>query len=240
MATPTRNVRWGFVTVNSATALTTGTTAPTIGDWIVAAVTLPVGQTPVFSDSVNGSTGWTVYGPFGPTGGTRNYYIWLGIFGPCASATTRTITVTPTSATQMSLGATSFSGCAATNAVDRFAVATGSGTALNSGASAVTRAANEIVCGYGSVDTSTSGTWTAGSSGGAYLNDGTAGSGASGTGPNLGIESRGDSAANAKTADFSFTITGPWVMALVTLSDTPISAGGAGSNGAMMMQGVGS
>lgn len=217
-----RNVRWASAQSTSGVC-TTASQTPSAGDNAVIYAVMQDGVTPTFSHSL----GWpiTAIGNWGPSTGGRTGRLWAAyVQGQSVTANPGTFTCN-NSGGLTTVGATSYTGLAASQAFDRASspgIATGA--SLLSPTTLVTSFPNELIVGFALADTATPNTWAAG---GTFLNDGSAGSTSTGFGYPMLVESKVVSAQAGYAADATWTTSVPYVIVCLTFADTPVPASGS-------------
>ena len=141
-------------------SLTTAAVDTTGADLIVATVTNDSSAGLAFSDNKGNSYSLA----FGPTQNGTGDFVAIYYCKPTTVGAGHTLTGTATAASNfMTISAACYSGIAASTPLDKTASATGSGTALDSGNTATTAQADELIIGGGTVSGGSTVTWTAGS-----------------------------------------------------------------------------
>jgi hypothetical protein len=199
--------------------------SPTAGDCLIAFCLSNQGL-PSIADSLSGT--WSsVYNIGGPTGGSRNYSLYMAYQPNVPSSAARTITWTGGASGQITGAACHIGGLASVTPYDVNATppwGSGNSTALSSNnTSNATTYANEIVFGIGSVDTSTAVTWTYGNVAGVAATTTSMTSGADGSSPNILVEYNIVTAQGTYNATASETVSAHWLMQVVSFADTNVS-----------------
>jgi hypothetical protein len=210
---------WSQQQTNAASVVL-GSHAPLIGDLIVS-FCLTNNGLPSIVDSA--SDVWSsVYGPFGPTGGSRNYSLYMAYTPNVPTNAARTITWTGGASGQITANAVPISGAALLTPYDSAAtpaVALGSGTSLLSNTTTTTSFPNAILLFVGSVDTASNGTYTAGNLGGSTGNV-TASTGASGSAPNIETMYQVVSSTGTFSGACTYTVSAHWLAQIFVFTDT--------------------
>jgi hypothetical protein len=215
---------WGTQQTNAA-SVTLAVTAPSIHDCLISWCLTNNGL-PSVNDNLGTGTWSTPILVAGPTGGARNYATYMAYLVNCPSATNRSITWTGGASGQITALGCHIGGLALVTPYDTNAIGPGGGnstTLSSSNSSNSTTYANEIIFGIGSVDTSSTVTWTYGNVAGVAATTTSMTAGGSGSAPNVLAEYNIVSAQGVYNATASSNISGHWSMALCAFADTNVS-----------------
>jgi hypothetical protein len=217
---------WGTTQTNATTCVLV-THAPLVGDCLISWC-LSNNGLPSIADSLSGA--WSsVVALGGPTGGSRNYSLYQAIQPNVASNASRTITWTGGASGQITGAACHVGGLATSTPYDTAATplcGTGNSGSLLSNNSNLTSFPNEIVFAVGSVDTSSSGTYTIGNIAGTTGTTTSCTSASSGSAPNIFVGYNIVSATGNYSGAATYTVSAHWIMQVVSFADTNISPGG--------------
>lgn len=203
----------GFPTSVTTPAFASNTT--TGNAIIVGAMTQDAANT---VDSVTDSVGNTYARKAQANVGALNLEIWLA--EDITGGASHTVTVNDSGSLAGGLIAFEISGLATSNAFDKSAGASGASGSLDSGNTAATAQANEILIGFGGITSVSTPTWTEGAS---YLPSPPVSTDGSGAGYAIAMEYRVVSATGAYNATMTSSITNQaWAMLIATFADTGI------------------